>query len=740
VAGFSLRHRRAVLWVAGLFTLVATVFGIGAGRVLVQGGSDAPSQQSVLAENILQQQFHAGDANVLVIVTARHGSVDAPAVAQAGRLLTSRLAGVADVVNVQSYWSLGSVAALANKSHTEALIVGRIVGTQGQMIDREPAVAAALAKDVPASVRVEVGGEAATYRETDLLVQRGLLIAEAVAIPITFVLLLLIYGSVVAALLPVAIGGVAVVGTLLTLRILGSVTPVSVFAENMATALGLGLAIDYSLFLVTRYREELAGGYSTEEAVRRTVDSAGRTVAGSALTVAGALAAMAIFPIVFLRSFAYAGVAVALLAGLAAVLVVPALLGALGPNINRWTVRRQAIEVRDEGFWSATAQRVMRHPVLVILGTLALLLGLAAPFTHLHLGSTDYRVLPPGNAVRAVTDDVVDTIGVGQTQPIEVVVPDLFEPAGSAARAEVIDRYASELSHLSGVHYVAAATGVFIHGFHLSAPAAYLSQFDNRRGTWLSVVPQGNALNQSGSQLVDAIRASPSPGTILVGGSPAEFVDSTNVISHDLPFVLLLIGLLSFIVLFAMFKSVLIALKAVILSALSLSAMFGAMVWVFQDGHFSTLLDFTAIGNLSATTPVLMFCIAFGLSMDYEVFLISRIKEHHDAGYSDEQAVAMGLQRSGRIVTAAALLISVVFLGQVLSPISATKVFGLGVSLAVLMDAFVVRALLVPALMRVAGRANWWAPRWLVGPPRVRDAKESAPEPALGWLGVPAGS
>jgi RND superfamily putative drug exporter len=727
VADFSLRHRRAVLWMAGLFTLLSTVLGMGAGSHLVQGGSDAPSEESVRAAQVLQSQFHTGDTNFLVVVTARHGSVNSPQVAAAGQEIASRLRQVADVANVASYWSMGEISAMSNGGHTEALIVARILGNQGQVVNREPAVAAAIGR-VPSAISIKVGGFSDSYREIAVLVERGLIVAELVAIPITFVLLLMIYGSVVAALLPVGIGGMAVVGTLLILRVLGSVTQVSVFAENLTTALGLGLAIDYSLFLVSRFREELAAGHDTDEAVRRTVDSAGRTVAGSACTVAGALAALAVFPIIFLRSFAFAGVAVALLAGLSAVLVLPALLGLLGPRVNAWTVRERSIIQSDEGFWSATARWVMRRPVVVIVGTLSVLMLLASPFLGLKLGSLDERQLPPGDAVRQVDQQVVTTMGEGQSQQIEVVVPDLYEPSGSVARTQVIDTYANQLSHLADVRYVAGSTGVFIHGFHLPAPAAYLSQFDNAAGTWFSVVPKGNALNQQGRDLVGAIRSAPAPGAILVGGAPAEFVDSTGVITHDLPIVLFLIGAISFLVLFVMFKSVLIAVKALALSALSLSAMFGAMVFIFQEGHFSKFFGFTATGNLSATTPILMFCVAFGLSMDYEVFLISRIKEHHDAGWDDESAVAMGLQRSGRIVTAAALLISVVFLGQVLSGIAATKLFGLGVSLAVLMDAFIVRGLLVPAVMKLAGRANWWAPRWLVA---------RQPQPS-GVVGVPA--
>jgi putative drug exporter of the RND superfamily len=724
LAAFSLRHRRAILVGAGLFTVVAGILGSGATSHLSEGGSDAPSEQSVRAAQILGHEFHAGDSNFFVVVTARRGNVDSPATAAAGAALTRRLRHAHDVVNVQSYWSLGDVGALESKGHTQALIVGRILGDQNQVVDREPAIGA-LFERAPAAVEVQVGGFADSYREIDVLVERGLIASELIAIPITFVVLLIVYGSVVAALLPLGVGAMAVTGTLLTLRILAAFTTVSVFAENMTTALGLGLAIDYSLFMVTRYREELAAGHRTDEAVCRTVASAGRTVAGSSLTVAAALAAMMVFPIIYLQSFAYVGVAVALLAGLSAVLVLPALLGVLGPRVNAATVWRRSITPRDVGLWSHTARRVMRHPIVVIVAVTSILLLLATPFLGLKFGSLDYRILPPTDSVRLVNDHVVDAFGVGETQQLEVVIPKLAQAPGSPARTRVIADYADRLSRLPGVEYVAAFTGVSYRGVILPAPAGYLAQFNSSQGTWLSVIPKSNALSSSGRQLVEAVRATPSPGPALVGGSPAEFVDSTAIISHDLPLVLLLVGAVSFIVLFCMFKSVLIACKALVLSALSLSAMLGAMVWVFQEGHLSGLLGFTATGNLSATTPILMFCVAFGLSMDYEVFLISRIKEQHDAGLDDVEAVALGLQRTGRIVTAAAVLISAVFLGQLVSGIASVKLFGLGVSLAVLMDALAIRGLLVPAFMKLAGRANWWAPSWTIR--RSGPASVSAP-------------
>ncbi|HXW32006.1 MAG TPA: MMPL family transporter, partial [Acidimicrobiales bacterium] len=557
--------------------------------------------------------------------------------------------------------------------------------------------------------------------------------AELIALPITFVLLLFVYGSAVAAALPLAVGASSVVGTLFILRVIASVTSVSIFSEDLTTALGLGLAIDYSLFIVSRFREELASGQDTDEAVRRTLATAGKTVIGSSLTVAGALAILLVFPMVFLRSFAYAGIPVALLSGGAAVVILPAVLALLGPRVNGLTVWKRSVLSGVEGFWSRLARAVMRRPVVFLLGTLALLCALGSPFLGLKLGYLDYRVLPPGDHVRVVDQRLTNEFGQGSAEGLTVVVPKVGAPEHSAARAQLVDAYATKLSRLGDVQMVAAETGVFVHGTHLPAPTSYADQFTNPTGTWLSVVPSVDALEPAGQGIVQQVRDVPAPFGVLVGGMPAENVDATQVILSRLPLALGLIALVSFVVLFLMFGSVLIPLKALVLNVLSLSATFGAMVWVFQEGHLSSLLGFTATGNVLATIPLLMFCVAFGLSMDYEVFLISRIKEQHDAGADNATAVARGLQRTGRIVTAAALTMTVVFLSVMTSGIAFIKLFGLGLTLAVLVDAFIVRGMLVPAFMRLAGPANWWAPKFLRHllrrEPRTPASPSGPPEP-----------
>jgi RND superfamily putative drug exporter len=485
-------------------------------------------------------------------------------------------------------------------------------------------------------------------------------------------------------------------------------TAVSVFTINMTTVLGLGLAIDYGLFMVSRYREELAGGHDPHAAVVRTVATAGRTVAGSALTVAAALAALLVFPLMFLRSFAYAGIVIAVLAGFAALVVLPAALALLGTRIDALPVRRRAIASTDQGFWRRSAVIVMRRPWPFLLAGVAILAFLGSPVTHLRLGYSDYRVLPPSNAERVVNDNIAATFGAGVTNVITVVAPSA-SVSGPAGRA-TLTSYAEKLSQLPGAGEVATATGVFVGGERKPTPAAYVAQFNGRTGAWLSIVPSIPPLAEAGKQLVRDVRAVPAPYPVLVGGLPAQLLDSTTIINHRLPVALGLILVVMLAVLMVLFRSVVLPLKALVLNILSLAATFGAMVWVFQDGHFASTLDFTPTGNLLASMPVLMFCVAFGLSMDYEVFLVTRIREERDRGSSTNDAIAIGLQRSGRIVTAAALLMSVVFIGLLWSGISFIKMFGLGLSLAVISDAFIVRGFIVPAFMSLAGEANWWLP------------------------------
>jgi putative drug exporter of the RND superfamily len=707
LARSTIAHRKGVVVVTGLFVVVAALFGGNVASKLSRGGFDAPSEQSVHAANTLTSEFHTGSDNLLVLVHATSGNVDSADVAAAGTALTRELAAQPHMANVMSYWSLQSASVLRASNREDALLVGRITGSQDQVTRREPVIAAAL-RAQNGDISFQVGGFGAAFHQVDSVVERDLVRAEEFAIPLTLLLLLFVFGSLIAAAMPLTIGGVAIVGTLLELRLLNGVTPVSIYAVNLATVLGLGLAIDYSLFIVSRFREELHAGRDTSSALEETLAHAGRTVAGSAFTMAAAAGALFIFPLVFLRSFAYSGVAVVLLAGAAALVVLPAVLALLGPRINALTVWDRSVRPPVDGFWSKTARRVMRRPVLVIVAAAVVLAVMAAPFVHIRLGYLDDRVLAPSDHVRQVDDALRADFGRGQTDALQVVVPDIGSttPAQQAA-------YAARLSRLPDVDRVDGSSGIYVDGSRLAGPANYLAQFSQGSGIWYSVVPKGDGLSTSGEQLVRAIRSGPVPFRILVGGVPASLVDSTAIITHYLPLAVLLVVGATFLILLLLFRSVFIPIKALVLSVASLSATFGAMVWVFQEGHLSGLLDFTPTGTLIDTMPILMFCVAFGLSMDYEVFLISRMKEFHDNGLDNDAAIAGGLQQTGRIITAAALLMSIVFLSLVTSSISFIKLFAVGLALAVLLDAFIIRGMLVPAIMKLAGDTNWWAPSFL---------------------------
>ncbi|MET0728893.1 MAG: MMPL family transporter, partial [Acidimicrobiales bacterium] len=473
---------------------------------------------------------------------------------------------------------------------------------------------------------------------------------------------------------------------------------------------GLGLAIDYSLLVLTRYREELAGGSEPFAAVVRSVQTGGRTVVFSACTVAASLSALLVFPFYYLRSFAYAGIIVVLLSAVSATVVLPALLAVLGRNVDRLALWRRAIAPAGTGFWHRLATRVMRRPLPVAAGIITLLLFLGAPFLNVHFGQPDDRMLPPSASTRQASDQIREGFDANESNALVVVAPTAGDPVDHQAE---VDGYARSLSVVDGVNRVDAFTGSYIGGQLVLPPVpAVHGRFGNSEGTWLSVVPSATVDPQSstGEQLAGAARAVPAPFDVGVGGPSARLIDSKESLARLVPLALVIIAIVTFITLFLLFGSLLVPLKAVVLNLLSLTATFGAMVWIFQEGHGSGLLDVTATGNLEVTTPILMFCIAFGLSMDYEVFLLSRIKEAHDDGHDNASAVALGLERTGGIVTAAAALMGIVFLAFGFSDVAFLKLFGVGLTMAVLVDATLIRGLLVPAFMRLAGNANWWAP------------------------------
>jgi RND superfamily putative drug exporter len=698
----TVRRRKAILLLTVLFVVLAGALGAGVFDRLKSGGFDDPHSESSRAETVLADEFGRGDPNVVLLATATDGDVDSAASKAAGLALAERLGRVPDVGSVASYWSLGSPPPLRSEHGDAALVLARVDGTDAEVSDAITTIREDLT-GAQGAVQVQVGGREAVFDEVGKTVESDLARAESIAIPITLVLLIIVFGSLVAASLPLLVGGVAIIGTFLALSIIGSLTDVSIFSINLTTALGLGLAIDYSLFVVSRYREELHAGYDPHTAVVRTVERAGRTVAFSAVTVAVSLSALLIFPLYFLRSFAYAGVAVVLVAAVASTVALPALLAVLGTRVDAGRIFRRSPHPESSGFWHRMAMRVMKRPITVATAVIALLVFLGLPFLSVVFGLPDDRVLPPGAKSREVSDTLRAEFASNEDEAFGVVIPDENDPAA-------VTRYAITISQLDGVARVDAASGSYTGGQLIAPPSEASQRFTGARGTWLSVVPSVEAVSPAGEALVHDIRSVDAPFDRLVGGSAAQLVDTKSSIVARLPWAGLIIAAATFVLLFMMFGSLLVPAKALVLNLLSLTATFGAMVWIFQEGHGAGIIDFTPTGTLDTTTPILMFCIAFGLSMDYEVFLLSRIKEEHDRTGDNVQSIATGLERTGRIVTAAAALLAITFLAFATSGVSFIKLFGIGLTLAVLMDATIVRATLVPAFMRLAGDANWWAP------------------------------
>ena len=713
---FALRRRWAILAATLAAVALAGAFGGGAIGHLKSGGFDDPAAESVRAAATLRDSFGTGDPNLVLLVTATRGDVDDPAVARRGADLTRRLAAEPDLTQVASYWSLDAPS-LRSEDGRQALVLGRVTGDEEALDERARQLTAAYTADGP-DVRVQVGGQIQVFREVGEQVENDLVRAEGIAVPVTLLLLVVVFSSAVAGMLPLAVGGFAIVGTLLLLRLLGDLTDVSIYALNLTTALGLGLAIDYSLFIVSRYREELRAGREPADALLRTMATAGRTVLFSAATVAVSLVALLVFPLYFLRSFGYAGIAVVALAAVGALVVLPALLAVLGRRVDRLRlpIRRRARPTGappwgspdpSGGFWHRLATGVMRRPLPVAAVVVAFLLLLGTPFLGVRFGLPDDRVLPAGAASRQVADALRTGFAADESSALSVVATGIGDSSG---RLPDIDRYAAALSRLDDVRRVDALSGSYADGRRLQGPSPAATRFAAPDGTWLAVVPSVGSYSPQGEDLVARVRALPAPFGVQVAGPAAQLVDTKASLAAHLPAAAAIIATVTFLLLFLMTGSVVVPVKALVLNLLSLTAVYGAMVFVFQDGHLADVLGFTATGTIDTSMPVLMFCIAFGLSMDYEVFLLSRIKEEHDRTGDTVAAVAVGLERSGRIVTAAAALLAIVFAAFATSRVSFLQLFGVGTALAVVVDATLIRALLVPAFMRLAGQANWWAP------------------------------
>ncbi|MGS2805031.1 MMPL family transporter [Nocardia sp. MW-W600-9] len=706
---FEFTKRRS-RWVLGVFAVLAVVLG-ALGATLFErvegGGYTDPGSESSRALEVLREEFGQTPPNLLLLVQTE-SSVDDPESTAAATALVANLQEREGVTDVASYWTTHQPA-LRSVDGKQGLIVASVLGSEREIDERVAAIAGELS-GTQGTLQVRAGGFAMLMHETVEQGKRDIAKGEAIAFPLTLIALLFVFGGLVAASLPLLIAFLTVLTTMGALWVLTLFTPLSVSATNVATLLGLGLAIDYSLLIVNRYRDELSEGRTPAGAVATTLRTAGRTVVFSALTVAVALAGLLFFPLLAIRSMGYAGILVAALAATVSLTVLPATLLLLGTRIDKgqlgWWFLRAPRPAPGEGAWHKLATAVMRKPIPIGLAVTALLLILGAPFLGVHLGFPDERSLPESMPSRQVTEIVHADFSESDQNPLVAVLP---ESAYSAAGLDAIARQLSDLAH---VRRVDTATGSYAQGGLLAGPTVANARFRADRGVYLSIVPTTTE-SAALSELVGQVRAVETPSELLVGGVPAANVDSIAAIEDALPWALGFVVILMLIVLFALTGSVVLPVLAVVLSALSLTATFGALVWIFQDGHLSGLLGFTVTGDLAATVPVMLFAAAFGLAMDYQVFLLSRIREEYDRTGKNDTAVALGLERVGRIVTAAAILISVVFLGFLASDITFMKAFGIGLPLAVIVDATLVRGFLLPAAMKVLGEANWYAPEFL---------------------------
>ncbi|MET8138319.1 MMPL family transporter [Streptomyces sp. NPDC005251] len=727
IAELAIRRARLVLIVAVVATALMGALGSGAFTKLLGGGFDDPASQSTRARDLIDKKF-GGETNLVLLVRAGDGRVDTPSAEQNGKALVASLKKEKTLANVVSYWDTRS-AQLLSRDGREAMVLAHVKGDPTQQQKNATNLLDDYDGTYHKALTVRAGGVAAVGNDMSTQVVEDLELAELIAIPLTLILLLFVFGSVVAALLPLAIAVIAILGSFAELSLLADVTSVSNTATNLTTALGLGLGIDYGLLMISRFREQLTTGASVEDAVRRTVHTAGRTVAFSASTVAAALAALLVFPQYFLRSFGFAGVGVVAIAAVSALFVMPPLLVVLGHRVNKGQMpwAKTANATTRVSIWARLARTVMRRPALTALPVLAVLLVAASPLLGITFGTPDERVLPKDAESRQVSATLQKNFNGNDNAALQIVIG---QNVGQNVDEAPLGKYADQLSKLKGVVRVETSTGTYTHGQESAAGSgsANLSRPDGQR---ISVVSSLTPKSDAAQSLVGDVRAlTPPPGTHpLVGGIDAELVDAKHSISGQIPLAIGLVVLTTFILLFLFTGSIVQPLRALALNAITLVATLGIMTWIFQEGHLSSLLGFTA-QPMEMSMTVLMFCIVFGLSMDYEVFVTSRIKELHDQGEDTESAVTNGLGHTGRIVTAAACLLAVSFFAFGTAKLSFMQMFGLGSGLAILIDAVAIRGVLVPAAMRLLGGSAWYAPGFLRRFHSRFGLSESAPEPA----------
>jgi RND superfamily putative drug exporter len=685
--------------------LASSILGFQSFGQLKGGGYDNPNGDSTKVTRLLADEFGAEQAEVVAILDFPR-SADDPLSDTVATAFADALKKNKAVDAVDSYYSKGRAPSLKSTDGTAVYFFINLddKAVQAKVVEQMQAEFGSGFNDSS----VYFAGMAAVTNELNSIIKDDITLAEMIAVPLMIVLMLFVFGSLVAAGLPLMVGGLAIVGSFFFIWLSAQFTDTSVFGINLVTGMGLGLGVDYALLMVNRFREERQSGADVRAAVERTMLSAGRTVLFSGVTVAIVLGSMFIFPQYFLRTMGYAGLFVVLLALGASLLALPAALHLLGDRVNKFTVYKGAIEHTDDGIWADIARSVMAKPVRVVLVALVALGSLMALGNGVQFGQVDDRVLPRDNRVVMASNVIRERFEGREASPVEILMTE-------ATDSEIED-YAKKLSMDEGIEQVRTGLGFFADG-KLLYPHSPADPTVYQAGDYDRVIAIHNVESRGteGYDLTKRLRALDSSdfGEVLIGGSAAVYTDSLQGIEQGLPLAVTWIVLATLILLFLFTGSFILPVKAVLLNFLSLGATIGFLSWVFIGGHLQFFLgDFQTTGTIDTSSLVLIAVLTFGLSMDYELFLLSRIKEQHDAGLDTTESVAMGLQKSGRIITAAALVLGVSFIAFIISGVSIMKMMGLGIAFAVLLDATIIRALLVPALMRLFGAANWWAPKW----------------------------
>jgi RND superfamily putative drug exporter len=670
--------------------LIAVILAGGIGSAvfgkLDSGGYSDPKSDSAKAFTYLTDVFKVKDPAVVLVVETKDGITNPIAIASATKL-ENQVKTESGVDSTLSYWSAGGAPSLKSTDGKSAFLFIFSDDVDWDNVQ-------SLGKNIQAKydgkfedLTVYASGTGVFAHAINTKISEDLKLSESISIPLTFILLIFVFGGLVASAMPLLVGVSAILGSFLVIYLLTFVTGVSIFALNLITGLGLGLGIDYALLIVNRFREELHAGRSVDESIKRTVNTAGKTVFYSGLTIVITLAALVLFPQMFLKSFGYAGVTVVVMAVLGALVALPALLAILGTRIDKLVVRKSSITPKEDGRWAQTARFVMRRPVAVVMLSLIVLTVLAAPIKNIVFSQVDSRVLPASNSAALASKIISDRFPGQEGNPIEIIVPN------GATMGTQINQYTNEIAQVPGIVRIGdsqvSGNDVRVTAIHSMGPRTPAAEV-----------------------LIKDIRKIRAPEGTLIGGVAADYADTQIGIAKTMPWALLWIAIGVLILLFVFTGSIILPIKAIILNILSLGATLGVITWIFVDGHLKWLVgDFTVTGSVDTGSIILVAVVAFGLSMDYEVFLLSRIKEEHDAGRSNVESVATGLQRSARIITAAAGLLAIVFASFMLSGVTSIKMLGFGVAFAILLDASLVRALLVPALMRLFGERNWWAPK-----------------------------